>query len=1077
MQLMVEAERRGILPPDKRALLAEARKRGLVKSETSPGKGGLMRALRRGSQYLTLGFGDEIAAGIDTAGDIVGDVSRGEIPNVREDYSENLAEQRRRNEAAFDNSDRSMVQAGVDIAADTAGITGNALMTLPLMPQRIAATTMEAANAAKPMAAQAYDRLMVEMGKGTQQQVAARTTADVVAPMSTREVAGESMRIGGAYAGTHGAGIAEGDLADQVSTVGTNLVGGMAIGRAVPNVIQGADNLIAKPIRQAFESRRAAGAPTARIRSEDFQEAGVDEFGPVLTDDGLVQGTASGLANSVFGGPIREGARRSVNQAETAVIREMQGAGGTPTPHDAGTQVQNFLRKNLTEESIPSEQMASMAPEQLQDISSVGPSPGHTPQRPVVEPAPPAEVIPVSPDEALSGVASRVPEVRPKIPPREEVRIDTKLEDVPIRPGLKSKLKTAEDKLNSALGAEQAAHNAQKMLQQDISSFEARVGLTTQFISRNNVGESADVRFTRPDGTSFTYNYTMQRAMPEPTTRAQAIGLKGAPAITSQDRKAIDNFREIYLSRFDVDKLLRDTRTDVRHASEVLENVKGSIRGARSEDLPDFAAARHAKEQEAADQRYQRTTEDAESVARIRTQERRELVKAIAEPKAQEMASKMTKQRELQAKADAEAATARRQQAADREYQSDLARRRALAEEPIRIGESGESFPTEFAAAYEQVGRNSPKIQPELLASGSSMSRLLESLGKEARSQFQLKGWKQGDGLTPEFEAHLTRVAGPALTDILKRYAAPGFKPGLDGLRNIRTLIGRDIGRIKKHDTAAARGQLPPRDDGRDLPTLQRVYDALSDEMYASMNRAPGGDFAARQLEQVTTAYRDFTENIKAPLAKVFGNNVAPDKAIGLLRSAASVRGDINTLKAFYRVVENKGDRVQMTNLILHDMADGGLQGFLKSYRDLSPDARAIMFRGPSAAFGKSLDNLARVGGYLEKFAKFGGDDGAMTFDKAMSAATRLGNVLTALVAWLDVTTAIAGVGGSSAVSRTLASPQFRNWVKRQGAALPKPQQWKREARRLRSILTSVSGLNEDVATEIANQLGNSLGE
>lgn len=99
-----------------------------------------------------------------------------------------------------------------------------------------------------------------------------------------------------------------------------------------------------------------------------------------------------------------------------------------------------------------------------------------------------------------------------------------------------------------------------------------------------------------------------------------------------------------------------------------------------------------------------------------------------------------------------------------------------------------------------------------------------------------------------------------------------------------------------------------------------------------------------------------------------------------------------------------------------------------------------------------------------------------MTFDKAMGAATRPGNVLTALVAWMDVTTAIAGVGGSSALARTLASPQFRQWVKRQGNAMPKPQQWKREARRLRSILTSVSGLNDEVAIQISEQLESALG-
>ena len=45
--LLLEAERRGILPENKKALLAEARKRGLVPSDSPPQTGGMTREQRQ----------------------------------------------------------------------------------------------------------------------------------------------------------------------------------------------------------------------------------------------------------------------------------------------------------------------------------------------------------------------------------------------------------------------------------------------------------------------------------------------------------------------------------------------------------------------------------------------------------------------------------------------------------------------------------------------------------------------------------------------------------------------------------------------------------------------------------------------------------------------------------------------------------------------------------------------------------------------------------------------------------------------------------------------------------------------
>jgi hypothetical protein len=183
-------------------------------------------------------------------------------------------------------------------------------------------------------------------------------------------------------------------------------------------------------MRAASERRVARRNEVAR----EYEEAGVPVPGAfALSDSGVVQGTAENLSGTLFGSSIRRGTQESIQAVEARVQEEVARAGGARTPAQAGQDQQEFLRRQLTERSIPSEKVREMTPQQLQDISGVGPGPLWNPPPPEVPPVPPAEITPVTPDAYLRGVAERVPEVPPHIPT--DVQIPpVRQDEVPLPP-------------------------------------------------------------------------------------------------------------------------------------------------------------------------------------------------------------------------------------------------------------------------------------------------------------------------------------------------------------------------------------------------------------------------------------------------------------------------------------------------------------------------------------------------------------------------------------------------------------------------------------------------------------------
>lgn len=152
IDLLLEAERRGILPPAKAPLLEEARRRGLVKSDSSPARAqmqksqtqdapvegpsalyrfakGMKDPIDAGAQMLTRVLPDSVIKAGNTVGEAIG-----LDPMTSQDIDRDITQSNQQYE-----SDR---QAGGQTGMDIARLGGNIATTLPLAARLPVAGTM-----------------------------------------------------------------------------------------------------------------------------------------------------------------------------------------------------------------------------------------------------------------------------------------------------------------------------------------------------------------------------------------------------------------------------------------------------------------------------------------------------------------------------------------------------------------------------------------------------------------------------------------------------------------------------------------------------------------------------------------------------------------------------------------------------------------------------------------------------------------------------------------------------------------------------------------------------------------------
>lgn len=1103
LELLAEAHRRGILPADKIPLFEEAQRRGLIKgsvpaSPSGTDRSGWSEATRKGyddyqasrtpempqdgsallaANSASLGFGDEISAGIKAGAGAIYDFAQGKTPEFSRRYDEAWGAE----QARLDNARKNAWFGGVP--ADIAG--GFAL------------------------------------GPG---KAAINATAPSI--QTLREAASQSAKVGAAYGGAAGVGFDDsGTLEGRAGSGATGAAAGYAFGRAIPNAIhyggQLRENLITRPI----ENLRNRVSQQAMNAANDFNAAGINPdnvFPPALVQGGPVEGVAQNLAGTVFGGSIREGARRSIDDVERGIANQMAAAGGRQTPAEAGADVQRVLRDALETRTIPKEQIERMTPAELQDVSGVAPGPKYDPPPPIVDPVQPRHVRPQTADDVLRAAEMEVPEQLPLYPPERRPQYPQEatpkyknptFDEIQVPPALKSQREQHISTFKEVAARHDKLIEGEAKILKEIDAIHQTAGVEGSRVLGDQLRVTVNGNEYRWNGRVLLPPRTAPRpdlAMPyqqEPQRRGVFDMLRGRkpqavpeqppveqalPQINVSEDQAMALQRLASLQKVVTDRsrVIDELAFLARNARAAIDDIDNQIVKTRSQGLADEAIKRRAAEDarvSEANQNLPWRRAEAERIARELTEQDRriaqeqanairakqvEQARAAASKNADEIAANRTAQMRREAEAEARRQTSARQAQSDAEHAAELARRRAQAEQDFELGNTGQSFTTQLDAAYEQVARNAPAIQRNPLGSKSEpgmtrTAQLLDEFGHEARRAMKLKGYRGGQpfdddgGIRQDLMAYLNEHLGHEVGGRLKAYsdarAGGKFVPSVQGLRDMRTAIGKQIEVARK---ARAMGETRTADEAM----LARLYDAMSQDIQTFLRAAgPDGELAARQMLQVDAEYKRFLRDLRIPLSKVFGEKTSPEQAIASLRRAMRADGgDVRLLERFYTVAGNQGDRLRTTNSLLSNMLDEGLEGFLRQWRDISPEARRIMFAGDAKAYGESLDRLARAGGHLERYIRSARRGGTLR-----ATVTNPGNIMAVMAGFLNIPTAMLGVMGSTATSRMLSSRWFSNWIRNAPQRVRNQRQWRSHVARFRAIAQEQFGLNDALGAQL----------
>lgn len=781
----------------------------------------------------------------------------------------------------------------------------------------------------------------------------------------------------------------------------------------------------------------------AQGRAQEFEAAGVPAFGPALAD---VPG-AETVMSGAFGGSLRNAAQRSVEGVETGIRNALAPTGAARPVSEIGTEVQDTLRRAIVERSRTPEEVAGMTPFQLHDISGIGPGPNAPRNAPPVPRVQPEAWNPqrrVVTDADVDAAMQNPPRLATPVPRQ------IMLEDVILPPNLERAVQDA--------GASRAA--AEQFLTSNAEKHQALQSRMQQLSeAEKNLPE---VPRPRPVGRRFT----------SPQEAAQQAAAEQAYNATLPQRQALARTRaqleQEYAPFSQAERALADADNAHRQASAYrhanLTRAQQAEAERVSREAQDNYNLRMSNARDEARQRAERLA-DVEHLADINDPARRTAFEA-------------------QARNRARSETERAQYAADQAYRAELEARQSNAI-PSRVGgNSRESYNTEFDAGYEAARRNTPGVQMNPLgrpsdAGMTETARLLDSIATDYRKQGLLPGYRSGQvfdetgRVAPEVLSIVDHLAGPgvaerirAISEIRQRGAT---QLGIEGLDKIRTAIGQALSDAKMKPIG---GQM--QGEGASLRAraqfLARLYDALGSDVDRAVAAAPGGTVAAAQRTVLRDSYRDFMTEIRAPLAKLFGEKTTPEQAVKLLTDAArgGAQGNTDLLRAYFRVAQEKGDVTRASGAILNEMANGGLENFLTSYRAMPPEVRGMMAQGDMLPVFKRLDELARVGGYLERFATLARPDRSMV-DVAKRAASG-NNVLLALMTFMHTPSAVVYAVGQASASKVMASPAFQNWLTRMPTTRT-PADTRRHVRALVNILTTQAGMSEHAAKEIEGML------
>jgi len=671
LDLLLEAERRGILPEDKKPLLEEARRRGLV-PQAEAEIDGADRALRRGRHAATFGLADvpsdAIAAGLNVA------LGRDEGRGLSGEYRR----QRGKTAAALKNEELN----APDVAADTAGNLVGAVVTAPLTASR---TVGEMGLTGYEAGKNALMRMLTPRSEET---LAANLAAK---DMTRRQMMAEGARVGGGIGvvGGYTGSPDDATTGDILAHMAEGGAGGVVLGAALPPIFEAGASTINWGRNKLFRQSRA-GADRANAAAADVAATGGEEFAPELGGP-LTQGTSSGLAGTVFGGPIRAGARRTLDDLHAAVQREIEAAGGGGTQGEVGDRAQRFLRRQLTEDSVPEADIKAMNPLQLHDLSGVPPAPGVDVAAPKVRPVQPRQVR-VSPEEVIDEAVANTPPVKPKPVTDLEQRYKPPTpEEVELAPEMAKKVQKADADvadLQRRLQAERDSHAAnEKALIGEM----AGLGYTEAVPSG-----SGGIHFHKPNNNGTTRIALTVDHNGKPTT----AGVSAEEAAMAQ--RVFAHMRD---HRPVATKSIAATEAKLQAAQREQDIVRREMDAFRQQELPRLAKQRR-------DEALAEATKQNQSEAAIATQRAQQAARDKAQADAVNESIRRTQAAQDAENARAAQATKDAQAAADAAHAEQMRAAQERIGEPVTIGANrGQTYKTEFNAAYEQNQRNHPQVR------------------------------------------------------------------------------------------------------------------------------------------------------------------------------------------------------------------------------------------------------------------------------------------------------------------------------------------------------------------------------
>lgn len=621
-------------------------------------------------------------------------------------------------------------------------------------------------------------------------------------------------KAGALYGGIYGFNSARGGIEEHAKDTAMGagvgyfaaplLKGGI---EATGAISRGTGNLASK-VSRYVTSRTPDDIAQANNRIADWQIAGVREFGPAITESTTQRNTAAGLAGSLFGAPLRREAQGAVDDATRAIQKNIRGAIENKDVADAAADVQDTLKRNLTQYSIPDDQIARMSSEERAMITGPMTDSGFASPPPRVEPIPPRNVDPVAP-EYIDPNSVSFEKVNPRPVPRPAVE-----------PNYPSQDSFPPDK-NLIFAADKAASDAEvarRRFDEAYNQYRASGG-----------GASSPEEWRRimssPDGRNAEFKRLWE-----------AGGGADSPALAAWRRAA-------------------GAHDNLSNAERIAAESRAAIEEGRRQAWINSSREAHARASKEADEIYAREVEAARIEAERATETNRASAMARAEADARAKAEAETARLRREAEDEATRATERAQFEAQRLYDE-----KARNSPGFQYGQSRESYPTEFSAAYEEAARKAPDFRsnplggptPEGRAMKTATKDLLASLADEGRRAIRLKKppYNEDGSISTEFRGYLEDRFGDEIGRRIAELSkvAPGHSATSPlGLKELRTAVRR----------AAERAERPPYPEAprtANAAALRRLEKALTEDTQ-NFTKASGGPAPRFETETIPGEY------------------------------------------------------------------------------------------------------------------------------------------------------------------------------------------------------------------------------